>query len=164
MEANPTYDTDGRLGTVEAKVRKIVESLGEDIAYQFCNWAQANVTLDKVEKPTIIYVLPPSGTLRFTWREVLDRPNVQIAFVAPTDFDFDGSENDGIIEAMKRLCIRFVRALNDSGYFDELADEQPYQVLYDHLDQNVTGVVITPTLVETAGVNLCNKPERLNNE
>ena len=61
-ERNPTYDKEGRLGTVEAKVRKVVESLGEDVGYQFCNWAQANVALDKVEKPTIIYVLPPSGS------------------------------------------------------------------------------------------------------
>lgn len=164
MEANPTYDKDGRLGTVEAKVRSIVESLGKEVSYQFCNWAQANVSLDKVSTPTIIYVLPPSGTLTFTWREVLDRPNVQIAFVSPADFDFDGSENDGIIEAMKRLCIRFVKALNESGYFEPLEDDQPYQVLYDHLDQNVTGIVISPTLKEVAGVNLCNEPERKGDE
>lgn len=164
MEANPTYDKEGRLGTVEAKIRKIVESLGEDVCYQFCNWAQANVELDKVDKPTIVYILPASGVLHFTWREVLDRPTAQIAFVAPTDFDFDGSENDGIIEAMKRLCIRFVRALNRSGYFDELDGDLNYQALYDHLDQNVTGVVISPTLSEVAGVNLCDEPQRLGDE
>lgn len=160
-ERNPTHDTEGRLGTVEAKVRKIVESLGEDVCYKFCNWAQANVALDKVEKPTIIYVLPPSGSFHFKWNEVLDRPNAQIAFVSPTDFDFDGAENDGIVEAMKRLCIRFVRAVNESGYFSELEDDIPYQVLYDHLDENVTGIVISPSLKEDAGINLCNEPERL---
>ena len=95
---------------------------------------------------------------------MLDRPNAQIAFVSPTDFDFDGAENDGIVEAMKRLCIRFVRAVNESGYFSELEDDIPYQVLYDHLDENVTGIVISPTLVEEAGVNLCNEPERLEDE
>lgn len=164
MEVNPTYDKEGRLGTVEAKVSKIVESLGEDVCYQFCNWAQANVELDKVDKPTIVYVLPPSGTLHFSWREVLDRPSSQIAFVSPTDFDFDGSENDGIIEAMKRLCIRFILALNKSGYFEEIEDDLPYQTLYDHLDQNVTGIVVSPILKEIAGVNLCDEPERLGNE
>lgn len=161
---NPIYDKEGRLGTVEAKIRKIVESLGEDVGYQFCNWAQANVALDKVKIPTIIYILPPSGSFHFTWREVLDRPNAQIAFVSPTDFDFDGAENDGIIEAMKRLCIRFVRTLNDSGLFSALEDNLPYQVLYDHLDQNVTGIVISPTLEEEEGVNLCNEPERKGEE
>lgn len=160
-ERNPTYDTEGRLGTVEAKVRKVVESLGEDVDYLFCNWAQANVSLDKMKKPTIVYVLPPSGSFHFSWREVLDSPNAMIAFVSPSDFDFDGAKNDGIIEAMKRLCIRFVRALNESGYFEALDDNIPYQVLYDHLDANVTGIVISPTLSEEEGVNLCKEPERL---
>lgn len=164
MEANPTYDKEGHLGTVEAKVRKIVESLGEDVCYQFCNWAQANVELDKVEKPTIVYVLPASGVLNFSWRNVLDRPNAQLAFVAPTDFDFDGSENDSIVEAMKRLCIRFILALNESGLFEPIGGVLPYQALYDHLDQNVTGIVITPTLEELEGVNFCNEPERLGDE
>lgn len=163
-ERNPTYDKDGLLGTVEGKVRKIVESLGEDVDYLFCNWAQTNVALDKMTKPTIIYVLPPSGSLHFTWREVLDSPNAMIAFVSPTDFDFDGAKNDGIIEAMKRLCIRFIRALNGSGYFVELDDDIQYQVLYDHLDENLTGIVISPTLIEEEGVNLCNEPERLGDE
>lgn len=163
-ERNPTYDKDGRLGTVEAKVRKIVESLGEEVGYQFCNWTQANVALDKMERPTIIYVLPASGTLHFTWREVLDRPSAMIAFVSPSDFDFDGSANDGIIEAMKRLCIRFIRVLNESGYFSELSEDIPYQVLYDHLDMNVTGIVISPILEEEEGVNLCNEPVRLGEE
>ena len=164
MEANPTYDKEGRLGTVEAKVRKIVESLGENVGYQFCDWAQANVSLDKVKVPSIIYVLPPSGSLFFTWREVLDRPNAQIAFVSPTDFDFDGSENDGIIEEMKRLCIRFVNAVNEGKYFEAIDGDLPYQVLYDHLDHNVTGIVISPTLKELKGVNLCNEPERIGDE
>ncbi len=163
-KANPTYDKDGILGTVEAKIRAIVESLGEDVSYQFCNWAQANIALDKVAKPTVVYVLPPSGTLHFSWREVTDSPNAQIAFVAPTDFDFDGSKNDGIIEAMKRLCIRFIRAVNASGYFGELADNLPYQVLYDYLDQNVTGIVVSPTLDEEHGVNLCSEPMRMETE
>lgn len=164
MEANPTYDKEGRLGTVEAKVRKIVESLGEGVSYQFCNWAQANVELDKIKNPTIVYVLPASGKLLFTWREVLDRPNAQIAFVSPTDFDFDGAENDCIVEEMKRLCIRFVKALNESGYFDEIEGDQDYQVLYDHLDVNVTGIVISPVLKEVEGVNLCDEPARLGDE
>lgn len=164
MEANPTYDKDGSLGTVEAKVRKVAESLGEGISYGFYNWAQANVEIDKVAGPVIIYVLPASGSLNFTWREVLDRPNTQLAFVAPADFDFDGSKNDGIIEAMKRLCIRFIKALNDSGYFEEIEGEQHYQVLYDHLDKNVTGIVIEPVLKEIAGVNLCDGPTRIGDD
>ena len=65
---------------------------------------------------------------------------------------------------MKRLCVRFVRAVNESGYFSPLEDDIPYQVLYDHLDHNVTGIVISPTLSEEAGINLCKEPKRLEDE
>lgn len=150
-------DTDNQLGTVEGKIRTVVRSLGSDVDYQFCNWAQANVALDRVSKPTIVYILPPSGTLELKWNKVKDKPHTQIAFVCTTDFDFDGTENDGIIEAMKRLCIRFIRAFNDSKLFAPIEGDVGYQVLYDHLDQNVTGIVLTLTIVETSGVSICNE-------
>lgn len=151
-------DTQIKLGTVEQKIKFIVESMNEDIEYIFSNWAQANVKLDKVKRPSIVYVLPPSGTLTFSWRDVKDRPNSMIAFVCNTKFDFDGRENDGIIEEMKRLCIRFVRKFNESGLFEMLDGNIHYRVLYDFLDVNVTGIVIEPTLVEKEGVSLCCEP------
>lgn len=152
---NTGFDTKELLGTVEGKIRSIAETLGDGIEYRFMNWAQANVELDSIEKPTVVYVLPPSGTLTFKWNEVKDKPNTQIAFVCVTDFDFEGSKNDGIIEAMKRLAIRFVKALNESGLFEPIEGDVLYQVLYDHLDQNVTGIVLTLTLEETKGVSIC---------
>lgn len=153
---NTGFDNKEILGTVEGKIRSIVATLGSDIEYRFMNWAQANVELDSIDKPTVVYVLPPSGTLTFKWNEVKDAPNTQIAFVCVTDFDFDGSENDGIIEEMKRLAIRFVKALNESDLFEQIEGDVLYQVLYDHLDQNVTGVVLTLTLEEVKGVSLCS--------
>lgn len=151
----PGIDAEQQLGTVEQKIRHIVENMGEDVQYFFSNWAQANVALDKVTRPSIIYVLPPSGSLTFCRGQVKDAPNSQIAFVCHTKFDFDGAENDGIIEAMKRLCIRFVKAFNASGLFEMIDGQLGYRVLYDHLDVNVTGIVIEPTLKEEEGVSLC---------
>lgn len=146
-------------GTVEKKIHKIVDSMGADVAYQFMNWAQANVELDRVDKPSVIYILPPAGELDFGWAQVKDRPDAQIAFVAPTDFDFDGEENDDIIEQMKRLCIRFIKTLNESGLFEQIEGKQPYRVLYDYLDRNVTGIVIEPKLKEEQGRLICGDSE-----
>lgn len=146
-------------GTVEKKIHRIVDSMGADLAYQFMNWAQANVELDRVDKPSVIYILPPAGNLDFGWAQVKDRPDAQIAFVAPTDFDFDGEENDDIIEQMKRLCIKFIKTLNDSGLFEKIEGKQPYRVLYDYLDRNVTGIVIEPKLKEEEGILICGDSE-----
>lgn len=142
-------------GTVEKKIHKIVDSMGVDVAYLFMNWAQANKAIDKISKPTIIYVLPPAGEFHVSWAQVKDSPETQIAFVAPTDFDFDGHKNDDIIECMKRLCVRFIKTFNESGLFEKIEGKQKYQVLYDFFDQNVTGIVITPKLKEEEGIIIC---------
>lgn len=155
--------SEARYGTVELKIRRIVEQL-EDVNYLFMNWSQANDEIDNIEGPTIIYVLPPSGSLDFHYTSVKDYPESQIAFVASTEFDFEGEGNDNIIERMKRLCIRFVRKLNESGYFEQIQGQLKYQVLYDYLDQNVTGIVITPPLKEEEGVFICDEEYRREDE
>lgn len=152
-----------RYGTVERKIREIAESI-DGVNYLFNNWAQANVAIDHIEGPTIIYVLPPSGELDFHHTSVKDYPQCQIAFVASTEFDFDGAENDNIIERMKRLCVNFVNRLNKSGLFSPIEGRLSYRVLYDHFDQNVTGIVITPELIEEEGVIICEDVYRREDE
>ena len=152
-----------KYGTVEQKIRSIVESM-DGVNYMFKNWAQANDEIDNIEGPTIIYVLPPSGDLDFGYARVKDYPQSQIAFVASTEFDFEGEENDNVIEQMKRLCIRFVKKLNDSGMFELIEGRLTYRVLYDYFDQNVTGIVITPQLIEEDGVIICNGEIRTEDE
>lgn len=154
------YDKQSSLGTVEGKIRAVVRSMGADVEYMFCNWAQANVGIDGITKPTVVYVLPANGTFNVRWHQVKDKPETFIAFLTNTELDFDGEENDNVIEAMKRLAIRFVGVLNQSGYFQQIEGELPYEVLYDHLDQNVTGIVITPILEEVDGVVICDDIER----
>lgn len=158
---NPAFDNDTALGTVEGKVRDIVLRMGEDIEYRFYNWAQLNVEMDRITKPTIVYVLPPSGDFYIDGlrQEIRDFPEAQIGFLCSTEFDFESDENDAIIERMKRLCYKFIRHLNESGYFTPLEGKLPYQIVYDHLDENVTGVVITPKLEEEEGVSICGDEE-----
>lgn len=155
--SNPAFDTDKSLGTVEGKVRDIVEKMGEDVEYRFYNWAKLNVEMDTITKPAIVYILPPSGDFYVDSRrqEIRDFPEAQIAFLCSTEFDFESEENDALIEQMKRLCYKFIGAVNESGYFSQLNGKLPYQVLYDHLDENVTGVVITPVLEEEVGYSIC---------
>ncbi len=162
--ADVTLKGTAKYGTVERKIRTIVESMGADVTYMFKNWSQANDEIDHIDGPTIIYVLPPSGDLDFGYSQVKDYPQSQIAFVASTEFDFEGGENDNIIEQMKRLCIRFVKSLNESGLFEIIEGRLSYRVLYDYFDQNVTGIVITPPLIEEEGVIICEDEHRTEDE
>ncbi len=151
------YDRDRRLGTVEGKIRRVFRSsVAKRAEYFFCDWYQANKLLDQVERPAVIYLLPPSGTLNFGRRQVLDRPETLIIFACASQFDFDGEENDGAIEEMKRLAARFILAYNASGMFEPVEGEISYQVLYNQGDRNVTGVMLTLRIKEKEGILLCD--------
>lgn len=144
--------------SVESKIRHIVEKQWQpDADYMFYNWAQANVALDGIERPVILYVLPASGFLLPDWNQTTDNPQTQIAFLAKTDFDFKTDENDRLMQQMKVLASQFIVEVNKSGLFKRIEDKRnvPYQAVYDHLDENVTGIIITLELKELQGIKHC---------
>lgn len=144
--------------TIQEKVKTVAQKFTK-VNYEFMNWAQLNERVDDVvSKPTICYILPASGTLHASHSASLwkDSPTTQIAFLTPTDFDFDGAENDDKVEVMKELAKQFIRALNESGYFEMIDGEDvPYQIPYDTTDDNLTGVIITITLQELEYKKIC---------
>ena len=140
--------------SVERKIASIAAKM-EGVTYLFDNWATANVRLDKLEFPAIINLLPVSGSFRIGRTQLKDCPDCMIAFADKTEFDFDGVENDGVIERMKALAVKFIRELNKSGLFEFISDEVNYSVFYDKLNVNVTGSVIELRLREVQGVPMC---------
>lgn len=145
-----------RLGTVEAKVASIAAKMVRVCDYRFMNWAQTNESIDSMTRPTIVYILPPSGELDISYHDARDFPLTRIAFLANTELDFEGDENDGIIEYMKRLCVTFIMYLNESGLFSKVYGRVSYQVVYDHLDDNVTGIIVDIPLREEQGISTCD--------
>lgn len=139
--------------TVEEKVRKIVEQMG--VTYLFENWQAANVRLDKMQLPAVMYVLPASGNLNVGLMQMKDYPNCMIAFMDKTKHDFSGEENDVVIERCKSLAREFILNVNRSGMFEPVQGDIQYSVFYDKLDVNVTGIVIQIPLKEIRGIVIC---------
>lgn len=139
--------------TVEEKVRKIVEQMG--VTYLFENWQAANVRLDKMQLPAVMYVLPASGNLNVGLMQMKDFPNCMIAFMDKTKHDFSGEENDVVIERCKSLAREFILNVNRSGMFEPVQGDIQYSVFYDKLDVNVTGIVIQIPLKEIRGIVIC---------
>lgn len=122
--------------------------------YFFANWQQLNEALEEVKKgkPVICYILPPSGRLsiKHSATYFVDKPSTLIAFLVHTEVDFDGEENDELIEQMKSLFRSFLKVLNASGLFEPIDDEEiSYDVAYDDTDDCVTGILVNLPLVET---------------
>ena len=140
--------------SVERKIASVVETMG-NLTYVFDNWHTANFRLDKESLPAVINVLPVSGVMNVTDRRLRDFPNCMLAFVDKADFDFDGKDNDEILERCKNLAMEFILTANASGLFEPIIGDVRYSVLYDKLDVNVTGVVIELQLMEKQGITLC---------
>ena len=49
------------------------------VTYLFENWQAANVRLDKMQLPAVMYVLPASGNLNVGLMQMKDYPNCMIA-------------------------------------------------------------------------------------
>lgn len=139
--------------TVEEKIKAVVDKMG--ITYLFDNWQVANFKMDSAELPAVINVLPVSGTFNLGRNKLKDFPNCMLAFIDKTDFDFDGKENDVVLERCKNLAKEFILTCNESGLFEPIEGDIKYSILYDKLDVNVTGVVIELQLKEVQGINLC---------
>lgn len=140
--------------TVEQKIKSVVDKM-KGVTYIFDNWQAANVRLDKESLPAVLNVLPVSGVFNLGVTQLKDYPNCMLAFMDKTRFDFDGTENDQIIEKCKNMAKEFVLNLNRSGLFKPVSGDIPYSVFYDKLDVNVTGIVIELKLEETRGIVLC---------
>lgn len=140
--------------SVERKIASVAAKL-EGVTYLYDNWATANVRLDRLEFPAIINLLPVSGRFDISRTQLRDCPECMIAFADKTRFDFDGVENDEVIERCKALAVRFIRELNKSGLFEWTSTDIRYSVFYDKLDVNITGIVLELNLKEVVGVSLC---------
>lgn len=137
---------------VQEKIKEIVQSIN-GLDYMFNDWTRANVEFDfdKVQFPVCLNVLPVSGQLFNHNGNFRDHPNCLIAFLDLVDLDFDGEENEGTVERMKGYAKKFILAVNRSGKFLPIPEIVPYSVVYDMLDQNLTGIAIQVQLKELIG-------------
>lgn len=138
-------------------MNEVIKGIAErlQMGYLYDDWARVNYRSDKreIKYPLLINLLPLSGTFRLNSGYIFDEPNAIFAFVDKARLDFDGEENEGTVEQMKRKALEFIRCINSSGYFEPIGDtDVPYQVLYDKLDVNVTGVSISLRLQPKAGI------------
>lgn len=138
--------------TIEDKVREIVGEHFSGFSFVFEDWNTADTKLDKVELPAIIMVLPVSGVLQFGQHgRIKDAENTIVAFVDKVPKEADGRDNEVVYNEMKVAARAFVRRLNESGYFDYIQGDVPYNTIIEQLSSIVTGVALQLQLKELVG-------------
>ena len=138
--------------TIEDKVREIVGEYFSGFSFVFEDWNTADTKLDKVELPAIIMVLPVSGVLQFGQHgRIKDAENTIVAFVDKVPKEADGRDNETVYNEMKVAAREFVRRLNESGYFNYIQGDVPYNTIIEQLSSIVTGVALQLQLKELVG-------------
>ena len=66
--------------------------------------------------------------------------------------DYKGADAQEIAERLKGLAVRFIVAVNESGFFVPVAGQINYRVAFDKMDANLCIVTLSLTLQEQAGV------------
>lgn len=138
--------------SIESKIKSVADTFqGEGVSYYFGDWARTNMALDTKILPAIVYVMPASGEIDLSAGNIRDKENALIAFLDKTEFDFEASDNNVIVENMKALAMRFFVTCNNSGLFEPIGGKLPYRVVYDMLDVNVTGITFEVPIKEVKG-------------
>ena len=152
--------------TVENKVKEIAEAMG--LTYLCESWFRANQAFDRFRRqgesrevthpdgltlPACLYVQPVAGFLNFTSQGfVRDAPSCLISFADAMPLDYKGADAQEIAERLKGLAVRFIVAVNESGFFVPVAGQINYRVAFDKMDANLCIVTLSLTLQEQAGV------------
>lgn len=139
--------------TIDEKIALVCQGV-EGLTYHYNDWTKANVEFDNIRFPVLLNLLPADGEFTVRNGQLRDKPNGMFAFLDLTDFDENATENSTVVARMKDAARRFIAAVNESGLFVQIEGTFRYQVVYDKLDVNVTGVVLPLTLSERIGVCL----------
>lgn len=139
---------------IEMGIREIVSKM-DGVTYIYENWQTANVILDKIQLPAVVNVLPASGSFTIGNLKMYEGQNNMIAFLDKTELDFDGTENEDVIDKCKERARDFIIRVNRSNFFKPISGKVPYSVIYDRTDANLTGIMLELELEEKTGFVMC---------
>lgn len=137
--------------SIESKIREIAESKFGNFSYVFEDWNGAATVIDDVALPAIVCILPTGGYLDLSHGLVKDKENLMLAFVDKVERDANGDDNERVYTEMKRVAARFLKAINDSRYFDPIDGDVRYTTIYESASAYFTGVFVELTLKELQG-------------
>lgn len=137
------------MTSIEEKIKAVAKSEAfAGYSYIFENWYDADTAISRATLPAIIAILPVNGNITFRNGRTYDTENIAIAFVDKVPRNANGEDNAETYNRMKATGIQFIKALNASGYFEPLAEQQPYQVICEQMADIVTGVFFSLQLQE----------------
>lgn len=138
------------LQSVEAKVEEVAQNF-TPFSFVKGDWREIDLKADKADLPFIVFLVPDQGTLTMNRGLYFDSVRCLVGFFDKVNRDAYAEDNMAVYQAMRAVGLKFIDALNASGYFEPITETR-YYVYTEMLSSNVTGVVFELTLKQSQGV------------
>lgn len=125
--------------TIDEKIKAVAEEYLPTYTYVYNDEYDSDQAIDRNPLPAIVHLLPSDGTMFIRNGKIYDRETVSVCFFDKVAKDASGDDQREVVDAMKAVGHGFIRALNDSGYFQTITTWS-YRVHYNQLASIVTGV------------------------
>ncbi len=136
--------------SIDEKIREVAGNVLPEWTYVFDDWYGADKTIAKVQLPVCMEILPVGGMLAERNGMIRNAQNCAIAFLDKVIKDGDGDNQSEVYNRMLLAAERFIKGLNESGYFQPVENVQ-YYVIYEQTATILTGVYLDLSLVEIVG-------------
>jgi len=114
--------------------------------------SKTNVEIDDAPTPTAVVYCVTDWDVRTSTGVVRESARVGIGFVTrQTEFEFDGIQNEALIDEMKNLALHFFALMKDRDDVTIASDKITCKSIYNDYDTNVTGVWCDVDIVERGG-------------
>lgn len=138
------------LQSVEARVHEVATNFAP-FTYISGDWREIDLKADKADLPFILFVIPEQGSVRMVQGLYFDSVRCLVGFFDRVNRDAYAEDNAAVYQAMRATGLRFIEALNQSGYFEPITETR-YNIYTEQLASNVTGVVFDLTLRQAKGM------------
>ena len=135
---------------IDEKIREIAVNTFPDWSFVFDDWFGADKTIGKVKLPVVMELLPVAGAITLRNGQTRNSQTCVIAFLDRVRRDAQGGDESEVYNRMVLAAETFIRALNASGFFEQVTNVT-YYVVPEQTATIVTGVYLDLTLTEVVG-------------
>lgn len=118
-----------------------------------------NRALDYTALPCVFAYLIDTSAVEDVNGLCHERLTLALFFVNKTTFDFEGVENEGIIDGMKRRAFAWYANARTWDTLRLIGVNSALRVYDEIADATITGYALNVTIEEVEGVGRCNAPQ-----
>ena len=136
-------------------VEKITDSIkaahGDDFPVYYHDEPTLNLLTSQMTVPCAVLQLITTGRVVMEGGQAKERVSAAVFFVEPSQFDFDATENETIIDRCKGRAMAWLLALTASHDL-QLEEITRTSRIYDQYDDILTGYGVLAEIKETNGI------------